>query len=136
MTGTASELNEINDDIFAKPPHTEHVAINGAYSISDRISGCLLADLSRTGADILIPHHTLPASQNISISILSPDNSEEVLAVLRSEQSWLDKNHTEDHHKIGVKFIDTGLSDIYAIDALMQLFMRQIACLKCVIHAD
>jgi c-di-GMP-binding flagellar brake protein YcgR len=132
MTGTACELNEINDDIFTPSEDTEQPPISSTYCITDRISNCLLTDLSRCGAALLLPVASLPSSPLITINILSPDNSEEVLAVLLSEQRWLNENHTEDFHKVGVKFINTSLSDVHAIDALIQLFMLQkISCLKC-----
>ena len=134
MTGTACEFNELEDDIYSTaldidvPVYPDHLGIKKI----DEIDNCFLTDLSRCGAAVLIPRSISPYIKNMDMRLLSPEDDEEVLTVLKAEQRWVEEDHTEDHHKIGIKFMNTCLSEVHAIDALIQLFMQQkIVSLKC-----
>lgn len=84
---------------------------------------CVINNLSAGGAAVLIPRNKATLAESFDLVFMSPDNADEILAILPAELRWRDEDYIPDHIKIGVKFSEMNLIKTQVINAVIKIFI-------------
>jgi hypothetical protein len=122
MIRIANMLNDSNSTVTKK---TYLVSLLPAWLLNSDYTAsqsCVMTDLSGIGAAILIPQSQASAAEVFDLIVLSPDNENEILAILPAEQRWRDEDHSPDHIKIGVTFSEMNSNMAQVINKMINVF--------------
>jgi hypothetical protein len=129
MVGTANVFNDYTENANTK---SRNIDLLSAWLFGRVNTGCLLVDISTCGGAVLIPKkHPVP-SASFDLIIMSPENKDEILAILQAETRWLDDAFSATHKKFGFRLKQTDLLEQSDIETITGNFGAQkMANLEC-----
>lgn len=116
MAGTANAFNDYTDNANNK---VRNFDLLSTWLFGKVNTGCLLVNLSSYGGTVLIPKKNTMPTDMFDLAIMSPQNKDSVLIILKAEPRWIDDKFSSSHKKIGLRFHDIKLSEQLVLNILI-----------------
>jgi hypothetical protein len=94
--------------------------LNGNHNASQ---SCAINRLSTVGATVLIPRNITTPAVSFNLAFISPDNTDEILATLPAEVSWIDESGFPCHIEYGVVFAEMNQVRTDVVNALIEILV-------------
>jgi len=122
MTGTACFINDYVDHSCRK---SRNIDLFSAWLFGKVNTSCLLVDITAGGGAVLVPAKQSVPAEAFDLVIMSPDNKDEALTIIRAEKCWLNENFSRTHKKLGMRFHYAGQEKLQEIKDLGKLLTAQ-----------
>ena len=72
------------------------------------IEHSLIVDVNCMGAGLLVLKNLKPLANNICLKVLHPEFSKVESFDINADVIWTDENYSDDHRKVGIKFLNVN----------------------------
>jgi len=126
VTGTANEFHDYNDKIYngniSEVSSSFDLFSVWLFGKDEKVNaGCTLIDISSSGGAVLIPKKQPAPVESFDLVIMSPQDKNDILTILRAECCWVDEDYSVLHKKLGMRFMNINSIKLGVIDALIYL---------------
>jgi hypothetical protein len=122
MTGTACFINDYVDHSCKK---SRNIELFSAWLFGKVNTSCLLVDITAGGGAVLVPvKQSIPADA-FDLVIMSPDNKDEAITIIRAEKRWINEKFSRTYKKVGMRFQYAGQEKLQEIKDLSELLAAQ-----------
>lgn len=122
MTGTACFINDYVDHSCRK---SRNIDLFSAWLFGKVNTSCLLVDITAGGGAVLVPAKQSVPAEAFDLVVMSPDNNDEALSIIRAENRWMNDNFSRTHKKVGMRFQYAGQEKLQELKDLGELLAAQ-----------
>jgi len=123
MTSTANAHIDFADTDNSH--QSRRIDLLSAWLFGKVNTDCVLANISRSGAAVLIPIQENNPAETLELIIMSPENQQEILTKIRAQLRWIDIKYSKKYKKAGLEFQNIDALHHHTVDSIMQHFSRQ-----------